>query len=151
MSKHGSETGGDTTLHNAQNETVARFLVHRHATGRSHYDLRVIQNLDGAVRSWSLLKEPPVRPGERRLAIEREVLTAAEIGRRHVSEEAFGTGKVHVWDRGEAVIHSVSSERLVLTFQGDKMAGRYEMRRTNWYPGNRWMLEKSPDVDANLT
>ncbi len=138
-------------MRNTRDETVARFLVHRHATGRSHYDLRVIQDLDGLVRSWSLLKEPPVHSGERRLAIEREGLTAAEIRRRHVSEEAFGTGKVHVWDQGEAVIHSVSPERLVLTFQGDKMVGRYEMRRTNWYPGNRWMLEKSPDCDANLT
>jgi len=35
-----------------------------------HFDLRLIDN--DLLRSWSLLKQPPLKTGERRLAIERE-------------------------------------------------------------------------------
>lgn len=130
---------------------MAKFLVHRHSTGRIHYDLRLVPDQDDVVRSWSLLKEPPLRVGERRLAIEREQLAAGEITRRYISEEAFGTGKAQLWDGGEVHIKAVSPERLVLIFKGGKMTGHYELRRMRWYPGNRWMLEKSGPVDANLT
>ena len=120
---------------------MAKFLVHRHATGRGHFDLRLIQ--DDVVRSWSLLREPPLRPGKRRLAVERERLSVEEIGRPLLEEEAFGTGRARIWDRGEVTATVVSPERLVMVFAGDKMTGRYELRRMRWYPGNRWLLEKS--------
>ena len=67
---------------------VSRFVVHQHKTNRSHFDLRIIQ--DGVLRSWSLLKEPPRRPGEKRLAIERESFPAESINSRNFQEEAFG-------------------------------------------------------------
>ncbi len=125
------------------------FVVHRHAAGRSHFDLRLIQ--DDRVRSWSLLKEPPCRVGETRLAIEREGLSPEDVSRPIIEEEAFGPGRARVWDKGEVVVRSVSPNRLLLVFTGDKMAGRYELRRMRWYPGNRWLLEKSGPADANLT
>ncbi len=128
---------------------MMRFVVHRHAAGRSHFDLRLIQ--DGRVRSWSLLKEPPSRGGETRLAIEREALSPEQVSRPIIEEEAFGPGRARVWDRGEVVVRSMSPNRLLLVFTGDKMAGRYELRRMRWYPGNRWLLEKSGPPDANLT
>ena len=128
---------------------MARFLVQRHSTGRSHFDLRLIWN--DCVRSWSLLKEPPAQTGERRLAIEREQIGISDLDRRYVEEEAFGTGKVRIWDGGEVEIKTVSESRLMLIFAGGKMKGRYELRRMSWYPGNRWMLEKSDPGDANLT
>lgn len=120
---------------------MARFLVHRHTAGRRHFDLRLVQ--DDLVRSWSMLKEPPERKGERRLAIEREALSVEEIGRPRIEEEAFGSGRAQVWDRGDATIAASSPERLVLTLAGARLTGRYELRRMRWYPGNRWLLEKS--------
>lgn len=132
-----------------QEAGMAKFLVHRHATGRGHFDLRLIQ--DDVVRSWSLLKEPPSRTGERRLAIERERLSVEKINRPFLEEEAFGTGRARAWDRGEVTITVVTPERLVMVFAGAKMKGRYELRRMRWYPGNRWLLEKSGPSDANLT
>jgi bifunctional non-homologous end joining protein LigD len=128
---------------------MARFLVHRHTAGRRHFDLRLV--LDDLVRSWSLLKEPPLHKGEKRLAIEREPLAYAEISRPMIEEEAFGTGRVQVWDGGEVSIANLSPEHLVLILRGDKLKGRYELRRMRWYPGNRWMMEKSASGDANST
>jgi hypothetical protein len=128
---------------------MARFLVHRHTAGRPHFDLRLIQG--DLVRSFSMLKEPPARKGERRLAIEREALSVEEISRPRIGEEAFGSGKAQVWDGGEATITAASPAHLVLILEGAKLAGRYELRRMRWYPGNRWLLEKSGPPNANLT
>ncbi len=118
----------------------SRFVVHQHKTGRTHFDLRIVQN--GVLRSWSLLKEPPCREAERRLAIERESFTADSIGSRNFEEEAFGLGRVSAWDQGEVMIETLSPRFMVLKFSGTKLSGKYELRRMRWYPGNRWMLTK---------
>jgi DNA ligase D-like protein (predicted 3'-phosphoesterase) len=128
---------------------MAKFLVHCHMAGRRHYDLRLIQ--DDVVRSWSMMKEPPARVGEKRLAIEREELSVAEIGSRRIEEEAFGTGRAQVWDSGGVTFSAAAPGRMVLVFAGTKLDGRYELRRMRWYPGNHWLLEKSGPSDANLT
>lgn len=119
---------------------MPRFLIHTHTAGRRHFDLRLIQ--DDMVRSWSMMKEPPVRAGEKRLAIEREKLPVEKLHQTHIEEEAFGIGRVRIWDEGEVDISSVSPGRLTLVFAGGRMTGRYELRRMRWYPGNRWLFEK---------
>jgi len=119
---------------------LSRFVVHQHKTGRTHFDLRIICR--GVLRSWSLLREPPQKAGERRLAIERESYTAVSINRRMFEEDAFGAGKVQEWDSGDVEIGEMSDEQLILTFYGTRMDGDYEIRRTKWYPGNRWMLAR---------
>ena len=118
----------------------SRFIVHRHKTGRTHFDLRVLE--DEVYRSWSLLQEPPKWSGQRRLAIERESFSADALRRASLDEQAFGPGGVYVWDEGEVEITHVSDKHLLLDFQGARLAGRYRMRRMSWYPGNHWLIEK---------
>jgi len=120
---------------------MARFLVHRHTTGKTHFDLRLVQG--DTARSWSLMKEPPERADERRLAIEREELPVAAISGPRIEEEAFGVGRVRAWDSGEAAVTVDTQDRLVLVFSGKRLQGQYELRRMKWYPGNRWLLQKS--------
>jgi len=119
---------------------LSQYVVHQHRAGRSHFDLRIIEN--GILRSWSLLKEPPCRNGEKRLAIERESFPAESIDSGYFEEEAFGSGRVAPWDSGEVEIASAAAKRLILVFHGKKMSGKYEFRRMLWYPGNRWLLTK---------
>ena len=128
---------------------MARFLVHCHTAGRKHFDLRLVQ--EDRVRSWSMLKEPPLRTKDRRLAIEREDIPLEALDLPKIEEEAFGAGRVRVWDGGEIIEISGQPERLSLTLAGGKMQGRYELRRMRWYPGNRWLLEKSATSGSNLT
>ncbi len=128
---------------------MATFVVHRHSAGRGHFDVRLV--VAGRVRSWSLLKEPPLRPGERRLAIEREEMSVDQVGQSIISEEAFGSGRARIWDSGNVTVVASAAERLVLDFDGDRVQGRYELRRMKWYPGNRWLIEKSASPYANLT
>jgi bifunctional non-homologous end joining protein LigD len=118
----------------------SRFVVHQHRTGRTHFDLRIVHN--GVLRSWSLLKEPPCRNGERRLAIERERFTVDSINSITFEEQAFGVGRVSCWDQGELEFEAVSPRLLILTFMGERLSGKYEFRRMRWYPGNRWLLTK---------
>ncbi len=111
----------------------SRFVVHRHQTGRSHFDLRIVQN--GVLRSWSLLKEPPGKPGERRLAIERESFTIDSINSRSFEEEAFGFGGVSAWDDGEVEFESVSPRLIVLNFAGKKSKGNMSFGGCAGIPG----------------
>jgi bifunctional non-homologous end joining protein LigD len=121
---------------------VSRFVIHQHKAGRTHFDLRIL--IEGVFRSWSLLKEPPLRPGERRLAIERESFPPESMRRANFEEEAFGSGRVSAWDEGEVEVNLLSSRHLSLAFRGARISGNYELRRMLWYPGNRWLLTRKP-------
>ncbi len=55
---------------NEKLQASSRFVIHRHASSRLHYDLRLEQ--DGVLRSWALPKGLPSRPGEKRLAVATE-------------------------------------------------------------------------------
>jgi bifunctional non-homologous end joining protein LigD len=128
---------------------LSEFIVHQHKAGRRHFDLRIVQN--GILRSWSLLKEPPYRNGERRLAIERESFPAESIRSGYFEEEAFGRGRVSAWDGGKVEIKVVSPKLLLLVFAGGRISGKYELRRMFWYPGNRWLLTKLHEPDSRET
>ncbi len=119
---------------------LSRFVVHQHRAGRLHFDLRII--VGDILRSWSMLKQPSLRSGEKRLAIERESYPADLITGSVFEEEAFGRGQVLVWDRGEVEVCILSARCLALTFKGSKISGYYELRQMLWYPGNRWLLTK---------
>jgi bifunctional non-homologous end joining protein LigD len=119
---------------------LSEFVVHHHRTGRSHFDLRVVEG--PRLRSWSILKAPPRLKGERRLAIERENFPAESIRHTHFDEQAFGFGRVNIWDSGKVEIVSSSERHLVLIFMGSRLSGEYEFRRMFWYPGNRWIIAK---------
>ena len=127
----------------------SRFVVHRHKTGRSHFDLRMVEN--GILRSWSLLRPPPQKRGERRLAIERESFSPEAMTSKGFMESAFGPGKVHIWDDGEVEIEANTDKLLSLVFRGKKLLGRYELGRMRWYPGNHWILKKTDDSSAQVS
>jgi DNA ligase D-like protein (predicted 3'-phosphoesterase) len=120
---------------------ISRFVVQRHKTERSHFDLVLIE--EGVPRCWSLLKEPPSQTGEHRLAIERDSSPGEKVHGAPITKDAFGEGKVYIWDEGGLEIKASTPRKLVLVFSGKKLAGSYELLRMLWYPGNRWLLRKS--------
>jgi hypothetical protein len=95
------------------------------------------------------LREPPLRGGQHRLAIERETFRPGDLNYGIFEEEAFGKGPVRTWDEGTVVITSATPRHLILVFGGTKLTGPYEMRRMRWYPGNRWLLEKLRDQETH--
>jgi hypothetical protein len=91
------------------------------------------------------LREPPRRPGDRKLAIEREKFTVESMNSKRFEEEAFGLGRVDIWDEGEVEVRFASLRFMTLIFSGSKISGEYQLRRMRWYPGNRWLLKKMRD------
>jgi len=59
-----------------------------------------------------------------------------------VTEEVFGAGPVDAWDEGEVDATVLSKRIYRLDFRGARLQGVYELRRTGWYPGNRWLLKR---------
>ena len=118
-----------------------KFIIQQHKTGKPHFDLRVAG--DDYVRSWSMLRQPPLLAGEQRLAIEREAMPLDAMDRRSIYEAAFGTGRVYLWDEGEVDIVHDTPQHLLLELRGRKLSGTYDLKRMEWYPGNRWLIRKS--------
>jgi hypothetical protein len=119
---------------------ISRYIIHHHRTGKSHYDFRVLAGEE--FRSWSLLKEPPGRTGEQRLAIERERMPAESALKPRVEEEMFGEGRSMIWDEGEIEVIESGGRRWLIVLRGARLQGRYEMKQMRWYPGNRWLMKK---------
>jgi hypothetical protein len=71
------------------------------------------------------------------------------VAARTIEEQAFGSGHVFIWDEGIVELQALAPTNLILTFLGSKVTGTYQLRKTNWYPGNRWMLTKTKTAPSN--
>lgn len=110
------------------------FVVHEHHARRLHWDLRLEK--DGVLKSWAIPKGIPLRKGIKRLAIQTEdhpIEYASFEG--EIPKGFYGAGKVLIWDRGEYKPKEWTKDKIVVSFQGEKLKGEYVMIRlknSNW-------------------
>ena len=115
---------------------VGRFVVQRHDASRLHWDFRL--EMDGVLKSWAVPKEPPTRPGLRRLAVAVEDHDLDYIGfEGTIPEGEYGAGTVEIWDRGTYDLESRKPEKIVFELHGERMKGRYTLvhftdKAENW-------------------
>lgn len=116
------------------------FVVHRHSATHLHWDFRL--EIDGKLKSWAVPKEPPVKPGLKRLAIQVEdhPLSYANFEGK-IPEGQYGAGKVEIWDSGKFGLLSEKDNKLVFELDGRKMKGEYILLRFSDEKKN-WLLFK---------
>ena len=122
---------------------MGRFVVQRHDASRLHWDFRL--EMDGVLKSWAVPKEPPTRPGLRRLAVAVEDHDLDYIDFEGVIPEGeYGAGTVEIWDEGDFELESRGPDKLVFELRGEKMRGRYTLVHFTEKAEN-WLLFKSRD------
>ncbi|MCX8007981.1 MAG: hypothetical protein N3B11_07740 [Coriobacteriia bacterium] len=132
-----------------------RFVVHKHAATRLHYDLRL--ELDGVLKSWAVPKGPSLDPSQKRLAVEVEdhpLEYAAFEG--VIPEGEYGAGTVMVWDQGvwepvEDPHAGFVKGSLKFVLHGQRLVGRFALVRMKRRPGesrDSWLLIKERDQFA---
>jgi DNA ligase D-like protein (predicted 3'-phosphoesterase) len=125
------------------------FVVQEHQATAHHYDLRL--EVDGAMRSWAVPKEPSMDPAVKRLAI--------EVGDHSISYNDFegelDGGWVKIWDRGTyeqggRVPWPEALERghAVFVLHGEKLRGGFALQRTRRGEKPQWLLIKRRDDQA---
>lgn len=132
-----------------------RFVVHKHAARRLHYDFRL--ELDGVLKSWAVTRGPSLVPSEKRLAVHVEDHPLEYGGfEGTIPKGQYGGGTVMLWDRGgwipEGDPHAgYSKGHLVFTLEGEKLKGRWHlvrMRRRATDKRDNWLLIKAEDAEA---
>jgi len=123
------------------------FVVQKHDATRLHYDFRL--EFDGVLVSWAVPKGPSLDPKDRRMAIQGED-HPMEWGEFEgaIPKGNYGAGAVIVWDRGSYEMLRDDEDVLTFTLDGEKLHGRFTMRRFARGGENAWLLTKGKDEHA---
>jgi DNA ligase D-like protein (predicted 3'-phosphoesterase) len=126
--------------------SAGAFVVQEHQATAHHYDLRL--EVDGAMRSWAVPKEPSMDPAVKRLAIE----VADHALAYNDFEGELDGGWVKTWDRGTyeqggRVPWPEALERghAVFVLHGEKLRGGFALQRTRRGEKPQWLLIKRRD------
>jgi len=97
--------------------------------------------------SWIIPTNIPENKSEKKVAIEVEIPTQSldETEAQEMIEDAYGTGKTKLWDKGKYTLESQKSIKLVFKAEGGKFKGRFLLHVPNWGRWTKkrlWMLEK---------
>jgi bifunctional non-homologous end joining protein LigD len=124
----------------AGGETKApRFVVQEHAARRLHWDLRLER--EGVAASWAIPNGVPDDPAENRKAVHTEdhPLEYMEF-EGEIPAGEYGAGAVRIWDRGTYECHKWEEGKVVLSFAGERLSGKYALFRAG---GERdWMIHR---------
>ncbi len=99
--------------------------------------------MDGVLKSWAVPKEPPLKPGEKRLAIMVEDHPLDYASFEGVIEKGYGAGTVEIWDKGSYDLVDRGKDRIEVKFVGAKLKGRYLLVRFKKAGEKDWLLFKA--------
>ena len=124
-----------------------RFVVQEHHATRLHWDLRLEH--DGVLASWAVPNGIPEDPDENRKAVHTEDHPLEYLTfEGDIPEGNYGAGKMTIWDRGTYELHKWEPRKVVLTFNGERLQGRYALFQAG--KGEKdWLIHRmDPPVDA---
>ena len=101
-----------------------RFVVQEHHATRLHWDLRLEH--DGVLASWAIPNGIPPDPSENRLAVHTEDHPLEYLQfEGEIPKGEYGAGTMRIWDRGTYELHKWEPRKVEITFQGERLTGRY--------------------------
>ena len=116
----------------------ARFVVQEHHARALHWDLRLEH--DGVLLSWAVPKGIPSTPKKNHLAVHTEDHPLEYLDfEGDIPDGNYGAGSMRVWDRGEYELHELRDDKVVATFYGTRVQGRYALFQTD---GRNWMIHR---------
>jgi DNA ligase D-like protein (predicted 3'-phosphoesterase) len=125
------------------------FVVQEHQATAHHFDLRL--EVEGAMKSWAVPKEPSMDPAVKRLAIEVEDHSLAH----NDFEGGLDGGWVRIWDRGSYEQggrvpwpEALARGHAVFVLHGEKLKGGFALQRTGGGEKPQWLLIKRRDEFA---
>lgn len=100
------------------------YVIQKHRASHLHYDLRL--EMDGALKSWAVPKEPAREKGTKRLAIKVE---DHKLGYERfeglIPKGQYGAGTVEVWDSGYYLPIEIRDKTIIIDIHGKKLKGAY--------------------------
>ena len=105
-----------------------RFVVQEHSARRLHWDLRLEH--DGVAASWAVPNGIPLDPAENRKAVHTEdhPLEYLEF-EGEIPAGEYGAGTMRIWDRGTYELEKWEEGKVVFSFSGERLSGRYALFR----------------------
>ena len=118
------------------------FVVHEHHATHLHWDLRL--EMDGALKSWAVPKEPPTGIGIRRLAIQVEdhPLDYANF-EGEIPEGEYGAGMVEIWDKGTYEEKYINAKKIEVIIHGKRLNGGYVLLKFPKAGPKAWLFFKT--------
>jgi bifunctional non-homologous end joining protein LigD len=116
-----------------------RFVVQEHSARRLHWDLRLEHA--GVAVSWAIPNGIPDDPSENRKAVHTEdhPLEYLEF-EGEIPAGEYGAGTVRIWDRGTYELHKWEQGKVVVSFDGERLSGRYALFRAG--SEKDWMIHR---------
>ncbi|MBU0461921.1 MAG: 3'-phosphoesterase [Nanoarchaeota archaeon] len=117
------------------------FVVHEHHATHLHWDFRL--EMGGVLKSWAVPKEPPLKEGIKRLAIQvaDHPLSYARF-EGEIDEGSYGAGKVKIWDSGTYRLLDEKDHKLVFELKGKKLKGEYVLLKFKKAGEKEWLFFK---------
>ncbi|MCK4670658.1 MAG: 3'-phosphoesterase [Nanoarchaeota archaeon] len=120
---------------------MPKFVVHKHKATRLHYDFRL--ELDRVAKSWAVPKQPPLKPGIRRLAVRVSDHSISYMKfEGEIPEGTYGAGTVKIWDKGTFKLIDKKPGKIVIEMKGEKMKGEYCLIKFPRSGPKNWLLFK---------
>ncbi|MFH1126238.1 MAG: DNA polymerase ligase N-terminal domain-containing protein [Candidatus Altiarchaeota archaeon] len=117
------------------------YVIQKHQASHLHWDLRL--EFDGVLRSWAVPKEPPVKEGEKRLAVETEDHPLDYAGfEGSIPEGHYGAGTVEIWDNGTFSVIERTDDKILIDVKGRKLSGQYYLIKFTRTGPKNWLFFK---------